>query len=51
MKKKKYPDLHGACIDNFHKLYDAVIDEQYINEILNNTYENSYLEKTIKSEQ
>ena len=45
MKKKKYPILHGACIDNFHKLYNVVIDEQYINEILNNTYENLYLEK------
>ena len=20
---KKHPDLHGACIDNFHKLYNA----------------------------
>ena len=26
---KKYPILHGACIDNFHKLYNADLYEQY----------------------
>ena len=26
---KKYPNLHGACIDNFHKLYNADLYEQY----------------------
>lgn len=30
---KKYPILHGACIDNFHKLYNADLYEQY--DILN----------------
>lgn len=29
MLKKKYPNLHGACIDNFHKLYSADLYEQY----------------------
>lgn len=29
MIKKKYPNLHGACIDNFHKLYSADLYEQY----------------------
>lgn len=29
MVKKKYPNLHGACIDNFHKLYSADLYEQY----------------------
>ena len=57
---KKHPGLIGLPRPSFmsrthiceyrDKLYNAVIDEQYINEILNNTYENLYLEK-IKSEQ